>query len=86
MPRAPNSSPPDTASTATFTFTTPSSYTFDLQPGETYNVAVFGGTEESILPVTGLDTSTIAWSAIALMLAGIALTLATRTRRKLDTI
>jgi uncharacterized repeat protein (TIGR01451 family)/LPXTG-motif cell wall-anchored protein len=48
--------------------TTPTSYTVQLSAGENYLDADFGVV--AVLPITGLDTTTIALIALALLLAG----------------
>jgi uncharacterized repeat protein (TIGR01451 family)/LPXTG-motif cell wall-anchored protein len=61
------------------TVTTPSSYTIQLDAGQNYLDADFGVV--AVLPITGLDTTTIALIALVLLLAGgAAVFVATRKR------
>jgi LPXTG-motif cell wall-anchored protein len=60
--------------------TTPSSYTVQLDAGEIYLDADFGLV--AVLPVTGLDTTTIALIALVLLLAGGAAVFVTTRKRE----
>jgi len=60
--------------------TTAGSYTIDLAADEIYLAADFGVV--AVLPVTGIDTTTIALIALALLLAGGAAVFITTRKRK----
>jgi uncharacterized repeat protein (TIGR01451 family)/LPXTG-motif cell wall-anchored protein len=62
------------------TLTTPGSYTVQLDAGESFLDADFGLVD--VLPITGLDTTTIALIALALLLAGGAAVFVTTRKRR----